>query len=260
MTPEQAKTLLMSVASRRTESPAAAPAEPIPAPAEVERATPVATPPPAVTSGAVAAAAAFVSPRAAGEYASHLSFACDAWVFPHSLLVIAAPASASKAMETARAALEWYEKSVAARRMETLGVLGSTAPPTPAAVQLLKLESQQRVRDAPVAPAATKDLAGELAAFESLVAPIAASAAATEVHTGFQDDENDDSDSDSDGEDAVAMLKARKAAAPAPAPGAATKAAAKSKGASAKSLAMAEKLDALSAEHSKLKSELAGKP
>ena len=170
-------------------------------------------------------------------------------------------------METARAALEWYEKSVAARRMETLGVLGSTAPPTPAAVQLLKLESQQRVRYAPAAApapvAAMKDLAGELEAFESLIAPIAATAAATEVHTGFQDedseeDSGDNDDSDSGGEDAVAMVKARKRAAPAP--GEATKAAAKSKGASARSLAMAEKLDALSAEHSKLKSELSGKP
>jgi hypothetical protein len=33
-------------------------------------------------------------------------------------------------METARAALEWYEKSVAARRMQTLGVLG-TCPSSP---------------------------------------------------------------------------------------------------------------------------------
>jgi hypothetical protein len=31
----------------------------------------------------------------------------------------------SKALATARAALEWYEKSVAARRMQTLGVLGT---------------------------------------------------------------------------------------------------------------------------------------
>ena len=31
----------------------------------------------------------------------------------------------SKALATARAALQWYEKSVAARRMQTLGVVGA---------------------------------------------------------------------------------------------------------------------------------------
>jgi hypothetical protein len=189
---------------------------------------------------------------------------------------------------------------------------GSTAPATPAAVQLLKLQSQQRTRNiaapassqprapagaavpartpaaasAPVAATSSPDLAGQLNAFEALTSPLAAAVAAEayaddddndessdgeeveiqlEAEEQEQDDESDYDDDDDDSSDAsdaaVDFLKTRhqRPGSSSDTPSGEQKQAALSRGASAGSIAMAAKLDQLSAEHAQLSRELSTK-
>jgi hypothetical protein len=171
---------------------------------------------------------------------------------------------------------------------------GTTAPATPAAVHLLKLQAQQRTRSAGTAgatpataatptlsPTADRsaahsqslastaradsthaDLAGQLDAFEALTSPLAAAVAADAYRD--EDEDDDDDDDDSNIADAVELLKTRHHRPASKGQQPETKVvdadaqtrAALSRGASAKALAMARKLDSLSVEHADLTREL----
>ncbi len=163
--------------------------------------------------------------------------------------------------------------------------IGTTAPPTPAAVQLLKLQAQQRARSAGAAgatPAAAAsptlsptadqsashsqllastttsdaDMSGQLDAFEALTSPLAAALAAD----AYRDEDEDDDEYEDDG-GGIADRPVPKAISSQRPEGRLVDAdaqtrAALSRGASAKTLAMARKLDALSVEHADLAHQL----
>ena len=189
-----------------------------------------------------------------------------------------------------------YSSQVLTVPLPDASPVGTTAPAIPAAVHLLKLQTQQRTRSAGAAGAtpaaaaspppsptagplalhpppsntassAKADLSNQLDAFEALTSPLAAALAAD----AYENDDDDDDDDDDDVSDAVALLTTRGHSRPTAGvqPKGQQQAssaklvdpdaqarAALSRGASAKALAMAKKLDELSVEHADLTRQL----